>query len=269
MKGLIITALYSIFFCVISVSFCESARVQKVKGQITFTVLYDNYIHEKGTQADWGFACLIEGLEKTVLFDSGTKSDILLHNAKILGKDLKNIDVMMISHDHFDHAGGIEPILKMNPGIPVYIPFGSNEKLKNELNELGAELHEVQEHRTICEHVLSTGVMGTQIKEHSLIISTSAGIVLLTGCSHPGIVEILEKTKEITSTNIHLVFGGFHLMQHSDKQIGNIIEKFSDLGVKKCGATHCTGDRQIQLFRKAYGDNYVPMGTGKIIKVNR
>ena len=67
--------------------------------------------------------------------------------------------------------------------------------------------------------------------------------------------------------NVYLVFGGFHLMRHSDEQIKKIISDFRELGVEKCGATHCTGDRQIKLFREAFGENYVDIGSGRVLKI--
>jgi 7,8-dihydropterin-6-yl-methyl-4-(beta-D-ribofuranosyl)aminobenzene 5'-phosphate synthase len=110
--------------------------------------------------------------------------------------------------------------------------------------------------------------MGDQIKEQSLILNMSQGLVIVTGCSHQGIVNILKKAKEMFDREILLVFGGFHLMQHSDDQINDIIQSFREIGVQKCGATHCTGDRQITLFQEAYDDDYVPIGTGRIIRIS-
>ena len=119
----------------------------------------------------------------------------------------------------------------------------------------------------VCPHVTLTGEMGDQIKEQSLILDTGFGVVVVTGCSHQGIVNILKKTKDLFDERILLVFGGFHLMRHSDAQMNEIIKAFHDLGVEKCGATHCTGDHQIAMFREAYGENYVSIGTGRIIRV--
>jgi len=119
----------------------------------------------------------------------------------------------------------------------------------------------------ICQGVYSTGEMGQEIKEQSLILDTPKGLIIVTGCSHQGIVNILEKAKKILDKDIYMVFGGFHLMRHSDEQVEEIISVFKKLGVQKCGATHCTGDRQIELFKKAYGDNYVPIGTGNILTI--
>ena len=100
-----------------------------------------------------------------------------------------------------------------------------------------------------------------------MILDTSKGLVVITGCAHPGIVDIVRKAKEILDKEIYLVFGGFHLLQHSAQQVEKIIEQFKDLGVQKVGATHCTGDKAIEMFKKAYGDNFVTLGVGKALKI--
>ena len=77
--------------------------------------------------------------------------------------------------------------------------------------------------------------------------------------------KIIKKAKELLNRDIYLVFGGFHLMQHSEEQVDAIIKAFKELGVQKCGATHCTGDRAIQQFKDAYGDDYVEIGSGRVL----
>src|SRR4030043_1807559 len=85
---------------------------------IRFTVLYDNYLYKEGTKADWGFSCLIEGTEKTILFDTGTQPQTLMHNVEVLGVDLKKVDQVVISHDHGDHTGGPHAALEVKPNLP-------------------------------------------------------------------------------------------------------------------------------------------------------
>jgi 7,8-dihydropterin-6-yl-methyl-4-(beta-D-ribofuranosyl)aminobenzene 5'-phosphate synthase len=109
--------------------------------------------------------------------------------------------------------------------------------------------------------------MGVQIKEQSLIINTQKGLVIVTGCSHQGIVNILKRAKEIMDKPIYLVFGGFHLGGTSDKTLQKIIQSFKELGVEKCGATHCTGDKAIGMFKEAFGEDYMPIGTGKVFEI--
>ena len=234
---------------------------------LKFTILYDNYLHEQGTKPDWGFSCLIEGTEKVILFDTGTQPDILLHNVDHLGVDLKKVEQIVLSHDHHDHIGGLPKVLDRNPDVSVFMPVSFAYEIVRSVETKKAKVVSVDEPIEICPNVYSTGEMGIQIKEQSLIINTKKGLIIVTGCSHQGIVNILERAKKLFDRPIYLVFGGFHLGGMPDAKVETIIQSFKEMGVEKCGATHCTGDRPIELFKKAFGDNYVPMGTGRVLEI--
>jgi 7,8-dihydropterin-6-yl-methyl-4-(beta-D-ribofuranosyl)aminobenzene 5'-phosphate synthase len=234
---------------------------------IRFTVLYDNYLYKEGTKPDWGFSCLIEGTEKTILFDTGTQPQILMHNVEVLGVDLKKVDQIVISHDHGDHTGGLPAVLEKNPNVTVFFPISFPGEFGRRVEGLKAKAQSVDKSIEICRNVYLTGEMGDEIKEQSLIIDTAKGLIIVTGCSHQGILNILKRAKEILDKPIYLVFGGFHLGNKSDAEMQEILAGFRKLKVEKCGATHCTGDTQIAMFKKAFGENYVPMGTGRVIEV--
>lgn len=235
---------------------------------VTLTVLYDNFQAAPGTRTEWGFSCLIEGMEKTILFDTGGEADVLQHNIRSLNAEVSGVDRIVISHNHWDHTGGLLSILEENPAPPVYAPQSFPFSFVRNVEEAGGNVVAVNEPVEICPHVYSTGEMGDRIKEQSLILNTSKGLVIVTGCSHQGIAEIVKKARRLFDKEILLVFGGFHLMRHSDEQVARIIDDFRECGVRKCGATHCTGEHQIELFRQAYGDDYIPIGTGRQIIVS-
>jgi 7,8-dihydropterin-6-yl-methyl-4-(beta-D-ribofuranosyl)aminobenzene 5'-phosphate synthase len=243
--------------------------IEPVKGaeQISITILYDNTVHTPGMEVGWGFACLIQGTEKTILFDTGWQSQILLGNIDFLGVNLDSLDLIVISHNHPDHTGGLDSALGRNSEVSVYFGTSFPSFFGQNISNRGATPILVDEPIEICEHVYSTGELHGDVYEQSLIIDTEKGLVIITGCSHPGIVYILNKAKELHNKNIYLVMGGFHLLNFSVPAVNQIIEDFQALGVEKCGATHCTGEIQIALFEAAYGENYVPMGVGQIIQV--
>jgi 7,8-dihydropterin-6-yl-methyl-4-(beta-D-ribofuranosyl)aminobenzene 5'-phosphate synthase len=234
---------------------------------IKITILYDNYSWTEGSEPDWGFSCLIEGAEKTILFDTGTRADILQRNMERLNVDIKKIQQIVISHNHGDHTGGLSWVLEKNPNTSVYFPVSFPESFSQEIEKVNARAIRVDKSMEICKNVFSTGEMGDSIREHSLILDTPKGLVIVTGCSHQGVVEILRLAKRVYKKDIYLIFGGFHLMNHSDSQVKDIISEFRKLGVSKCGPTHCTGDRAIQLFKEDYKENYMRMGVGKIVKI--
>ncbi len=237
------------------------------KGPVKFTILYDNYVFQKDTKSDWGFSCLVEGMEKTILFDTGTKSEILFHNIDQLKVDLDKVEQVVISHIHYDHTGGLAAVLDKNHDVRVYLPLSFPYEFIRRVENKRAQVISVHEPVKICRHVYSTGEMGDRIKEQSLIINTNKGLIIVTGCSHQGIVNILKRAKDLFDREIYLVFGGFHLGAKSDEELKEIIKSFKEIGVLKCGATHCTGDRAIELFKEAYGEKYIPMGTGKVLEI--
>jgi 7,8-dihydropterin-6-yl-methyl-4-(beta-D-ribofuranosyl)aminobenzene 5'-phosphate synthase len=234
---------------------------------LKFTVLYDNYLYRDGTKADWGFSCLVEGPEKTILFDTGTSHEILTQNVDALGVDLTKVDLVVLSHAHEDHTGGLPAVLRRNPKVEVLFPISFGTAFADKVSQMGATPRTVDKPVEICRNVFLTGELGDRIKETSLVLDTPQGLVVVTGCSHPGIVDILKRAKEIRNKPIYLVFGGFHLGGTPDPGIRDIIAAFKELGVERCGATHCTGDHQIEMFKAAFGDRYQPMGTGRIIEV--
>ena len=211
------------------------------KNRMKITILYDNYVFKEGTQAEWGFSCFIEVIEKTILFDTGTDPDILAHNVEQHKVDLKKIELIVLSHEHRDHTGGLQRIIKENKNVSVYVLKSFTRDFVSNIKNFGINVIEVKNVTKICSKVYSTGELGSDIKEQSLILDSDSGLVIITGCSHPGIVDILRKTKNIFKKDIYFVLGGFHLLKYSENQLKKIIGQFKDLGVKKVGPTHCTG----------------------------
>ncbi len=244
----------------------RSARAGQT-GHFTATIIYDNYVHTEGLRADWGFACLIRGAEETILFDTGMNGQLLLENMAKLALEPGDVDVVVISHFHGDHIGGVEAFLERNPNVTVYAPAPRQEAFAQQVRAQGAQVIWVDKPLALCRDVYLTGTMGEGIIEQSLILDTEEGSVVITGCSHPGIVEILRKTREILDRPIYMAFGGFHLSGHSEAQLRTVIEQFKELGVARAGPSHCTGDQAIAEFRQAYGDRFLALGVGRVVEM--
>ena len=259
MKNILILA-FSLLFTFTTV--CKVSALEDTP--ITITVLYDNYIFSEGLQTDWGYSCIVEGTEKTILFDTGTNSDILFHNINKLNMNPKDVELVAISHIHGDHTGGLSVFLNENNKVTVYLPVSFPDEFDSGVEKVGAKVVSVDKPVEICKGVSLTGEMGDLIKEQSLIVETSKGLVVITGCAHPGIVGIVKKAKEVIDKEVYLVCGGFHLLSKSEDEVMEIINEFKDLGVMKVGPTHCTGDKAIELFKEAYKENFVQMGVEKL-----
>lgn len=258
---------FSVFFVSLLIFAGSTAGAAADGRGITLTVVYDNYTFTEGTKADWGFSCLIEGTGKTILFDTGTRGDILLENMEVLGIDPAVVDVVVLSHIHHDHIGGLDAVLDKRPDISVYFGDSFPAVFGQHVSERGARPVRVRGPVEICPHVYSTGEIAGSPPEQSLILDAEQGLIVITGCSHPGIVTILNRARELFDKEIFLVCGGFHLIGAPEGAVRGIIANFKKLGVQRCGPTHCTGDRAITLFRETFEKDCIPMGVGRVIRV--
>jgi 7,8-dihydropterin-6-yl-methyl-4-(beta-D-ribofuranosyl)aminobenzene 5'-phosphate synthase len=235
---------------------------------LRITVVYDNYQYQQGLTPDWGFSCLIEGCEKTILFDTGDNGSILLENMDKLGVNYEDIDIIVISHNHGDHTGGLFRVLERTHNVTVYISGFYSDTFTFAAKEKGAEVVEVSDSIEICKNVYSTGALGGGIIEQSLIIETEKGLIIITGCAHPGVVHIVETSKELVSGDVLLVMGGFHLRDKDSSYLESIISQFKDLGVIYAGPCHCSGDLTRELFGREYDEYYIEIGVGRVITLD-
>ena len=233
--------------------------------EISLKIICDNNPHKAGLETAWGFSCLITGTEKTILFDTGRNGRLLLNNMEKLAIEPNSIDAIVLSHIHGDHTGGLASFLEKNVEVAVYLPESFSKRFKNGLQISRAKVVEVEQSLNICENVYSTGQLGKWIKEQSLIIRTEAGLVVIAGCAHPGIVKIVSAAKDFLKDDILLVMGGFHLEWASRGKIEKIISAFEQLRVGYVGPCHCFGDKAEGLFEKHFGGNFINVGAGKVI----
>ncbi|MBN2398735.1 MAG: MBL fold metallo-hydrolase [Candidatus Aminicenantes bacterium] len=262
-----------LIFTILAIVFLLSESLNG-KVEIRITILYDNYVTPvTGVQADWGFSCLVQGTEKTILFDTGTRSDILQKNIESLKVDLSRINMIVISHLHGDHIGGLQWILSQKRDIPVYLPAMAKDDYLAKVRQWGGLPLRISKARQVCRNVFSTGEMPADFdpafSEQSLVIKTSHGLLVITGCAHPGILEIVRRAHQVVSGQPRVVLGGFHLMRKDDREIAAIIDAMKTAGVERCGASHCTGDRAIEFFRNAFTGRFLPLGVGTVLTFPR
>jgi len=238
-----------------------------LSGNIQISVVYNNYPFKEGLKTSWGFSAYIKGTEKHILFDTGGDGDILLYNMQQMLISPDSIDIVFLSHIHSDHTGGLWGLIEKNINIIVYLPKSFPKDFKERLKKKGIKFFEVSNSIQICKDVYSTGELGAYIKEQSLIILTDKGLIIITGCAHPGIVNIVKYAKERYKKNVFLVMGGFHLIGMGKREILNIAKDLKGLGVKYVAPSHCSGDVSKIVFKTIFGKHYIESGVGKVISL--
>jgi len=197
------------------------------------TIVYDNEANP-GFKSGWGFSCLIETGEK-LLFDTGDSGRKLIYNLRQLKVQPENVAKVVISHNHWDHTGGLKEFLRLNNKAEVIHPKSFSKSTE------------------ICAGIYSTGAFGAFIKEQSLVVNTEKGNVVVTGCAHPGLENIIEKSRELGE--IYGVIGGFHGFSKLEKL----------RGIKLIAPCHCT--KNIQKIRAKYPAEFVEIKAGSIIEI--
>lgn len=234
---------------------------------IQITILYDNFAYAQGLQADWGFAALIQTADRTLLFDTGADGAILLNNMAALGIDPSQIDTVVFSHLHSDHTGGASALYAAGARPQaIYVLPSFPAAFKRRAAQV-AEVIEVTPGQELARGIISTGELLTSpVPEHALAITTTDGVLLLTGCAHPGIVTLTREAMTLTGHPVRLVMGGFHLLNTPPDSIAAIIHDLHALGVTHAAPTHCTGGSAINAFHDAFGDNTLPLGVGRVLE---
>lgn len=208
------------------------------------TIIYDNEAWKEGLKADWGFSCLVEAYDRKILFDTGANGSILLENMKKLNIKPTMIEEIFISHAHGDHTGGLSDFLKINP-VKVYIPLSCPKP------HSAREAIKVKEPLKIHENIFSTGELKNI--EQSLAIKTEKGLVVIVGCSHPEVKNILKAASQFGKARA--LIGGLHGF--------NDFHLLEDLDFI-CPA-HCTQFKST--IKSLYPEKYVAGGAGKVVEI--
>jgi len=265
--------------------------------KVQITILYDAFGKDSAMQKDWGYAALVEYGGKRILFDTGNNPEVLAQNAKAKSIDLRSLDFVVMSHRHGDHMGGLAYVLKVNPKVKIYAPkegfgvygadlpssfFRKDPSLASEQRYYGgappdvmrfgsawpgANFQLVDKTIEIAPDIYLISLVsdkpGTlELHELSLAIKAPNGMVLVVGCSHPGIDKIVESASAI-DPRIHLIVGGFHLVMAGDADIQKIVTALHEtFSVQYIAPGHCTGEPAFTALKKAFGDRYLFAGLG-------
>jgi 7,8-dihydropterin-6-yl-methyl-4-(beta-D-ribofuranosyl)aminobenzene 5'-phosphate synthase len=266
------------------------------------TILYDAFGNAESLKKDWGFSVLIGYSGKKILFDTGNNAKTFADNAKAMRIDLKDLDFVVISHRHGDHTSGLNYLLKVNPKVKIYAPaesfgvFGSRlpkgfyktvDTLPNSMRYFnGAEPEAFPSGSAWAEanfvsvdsptevapdiFIIPTvsNVKGAlELRELTLAINTPLGLVLVVGCSHPGVEEILSAASAVNS-HVHMLLGGLHLVKTPDAEIERIAGVLHDKWkIDRIAPGHCTGEPAFAKLRQVFGDSYLYAGLGSRVDI--
>jgi 7,8-dihydropterin-6-yl-methyl-4-(beta-D-ribofuranosyl)aminobenzene 5'-phosphate synthase len=233
---------------------------------LKITIVYDNTLYEPELTAGWGFSALIEYKGHTLLFDTGADGQALLNNMAALHINPLEIETVVLSHNHSDHTGGLNALLSTGVQPKVYLLPSFPASFKQPISQVTTVI-ETTPDQVITEGIFTTGEMGGSTPEQAIAIEIDQGVVILTGCAHPGIIAVIEHVKETSGKPVYLVLGGFHLKDAAPTEIAAIVQAFRRLGVEHVGPCHCTGEQAMAAFAEEYGDDFVQVGTGKIIEI--
>ena len=265
------------------------------------TILYDSFGKNPALTMDWGFAALVEYGGKRILFDTGNNAQILEHNVKVAGVDLQKLDFVVMSHRHGDHMGGLAYLLKVNPTVNIYAPkersgvYGDDQPSSTwyrkdvslpaeqryyggmppetiHMGEAwpGANFQLIDKTTEIAPGILVIALFSDkpetlELHELSLAIRTPDGLVLVVGCSHPGVERILHEAAAV-DPHIHILLGGLHQIQSSDSEVERIAAVLHDeYKAERVAPGHCTGEPEFAALKKAFGDRYVYAGVGSVV----
>jgi len=285
---------------IIGLVFLAALRTSASATQDRITILYDAFGKSSGMKKDWGYSALVEYGGKHILFDTGNNAEIFAQNVKVSGVDLKKLDFAVISHRHGDHTGGMNYLLTVNPQVKIFAPkegfgvFGASlpgtfyrqdASLPDYMRYYNGKPPQMMTFGTpwpSANFVLIDGVTeaapgisviatvsqtpGTlELRELSLAIETPKGLILVVGCSHPGIERIVEAST-VLDKHVYAIVGGLHLVTTPDSEIARIVTALHDKWKVDCVALgHCTGEPAFAAFQRAFGAHYNYAGLGSVI----
>jgi len=218
----------------------------------------------------WGISYLIG---QDLLFDTFGDPYVFLRNAESLNINLSKIKHIVISHDHWDHISGLWYVIDRYKDINVYICPNFDIEIKERIRSFGVKVVEVRGLLGIKDNIYSTGEIegrfrNISISEQALVVNSENGLIVITGCAHPGILTILKEVKKnFPDKEIFSVVGGFHLLDKEKKDIELIVSEFKKMGIKKVGSTHCTGKLAEEIFKNQYRENFIPINPKETIEV--
>jgi len=251
-----------------------------------------------------GLSFLIEIGDRRILFDTGQTSAVLLHNMALMDVSPRDVDAIALSHAHNDHTGGLPAMLCARPGLPLYAnadlgrprysrkdgryqPIGMPYTIE-ELAYL-SDLHLSSEPQEVLSGVWTTGEIVDRPEgegrspahvvpdgdgwrpdpyqdDMSIVMETGAGLVLVLGCCHAGLLNTLAHVTRHFGAAPYVVMGGTHLAAADNNQLRHIVEVLQGMSnLERIYPSHCSGERPFVALATAFGDQVQPCPAGTVL----
>jgi len=274
---------------------------------IKATVLCENSVfHLPGALAEHGLSIYLETEAGNYLFDTG-QGKAVINNSLLLKKDLRALEGIILSHNHYDHTGGLLSVLEARGGVDI---FAHPEIFKESFNARGdsyryvgipykQQLLESKGARFIFNNdwlevapgmflsgeiprntefelgdkdlVINEGdsyIHDIVLDDQSLIFTTRQGLFIVLGCAHAGIINILNFAIEKTGCEkIRAVIGGTHLGPVSEEQRETTIKMLKEFDIEKIGVSHCTGLKAAMALSREFGEKFFFCNVGTVVEI--
>lgn len=276
--------------------------VATAHAQNRVTILYDSFGNDPRLTLDWGYAALVEYGGKRILFDTGNSAAIFERNVKAIGVDLSRLDFVVISHRHADHTSGLNYLLSVNPSVKIYVPdepwglfargvpndfYRQKPELPAPMRYYNGEPPKIlgagtpwpnanfvpitQTSEVAPDAFVIPGVSTTpgtlELHELSLALKGPKGVVLVVGCSHPGVDNIVRAAQAI-DPHAYVLFGGLHHIKADDAEVSRLTGALHDqYKVERVAPGHCTGEPQFAELKRAFGTDYLYAGLGTVVEL--
>lgn len=239
---------------------------------VKVTTLVDNDVWKRGLASSWGLSLYVEidsGEERhRILMDTSGSYDALFSNARKLEVDLSDVEAIFVSHWHLDHCGCLSHVLPLlRQQTAVYVPSTNPSGIRTIREAEGTPIV-CSDPVFLIEGVMSTGEMIGGVSEHSLVINLrDKGLVVLSGCAHPGIINIVKRAQQVSGiSTVYAVIGGFHIS--SKREGAHVAEFLQKLGVQLVSPCHCTGVNAKNAIADIMKDNFVKNGSGQVWSID-
>lgn len=268
MKFISLSLAALLLFATLPAGTAAQEKTVEVTAGPVIKVVYNNIVFDDDLKGKQGFACVIEGMSRKILFNTGGDGSLLLKNMKKMGVDPQSIDIVVLSSEHEDYMGGLEKFHEKNEKAMIFAPASFSDKYRKMVKKKKLRNVFVKGPMTLCSGAFTTGETGGELAEQALVLKTEGGPVLITGCARTSIVDLAGRVRSLASRRPLLVMGGFQTAERGPDSMKKTVDGLRELGVFYCGAGHCMSDEEIEYLKKEYGSYFVETGLGSVIEIN-